>query len=161
MTKESLTVDELQEQLKDAQAQIEALQTAAADAEARSVTAKAELAEATASRDSVQGELSRLRDDLEATKSQLVDATTRYRAAKLASAPELPPEMVPEAHSIDQIDAAFDSAQRLVLQLREKMQEDRQSARVPVGSPPRRAHDLSGLSAAEKIRLGLEERSRG
>jgi len=161
MAKESLTVEELQDQLADAQAQIDTLQSAAADAEAHSVTARAELAEAAAARESVQSELTRTRDDLDATRSQLRAAAARYRDVKLASQPELPPEMVPEADSIDEIDASCEGAQRVVNRLREKLDEDRRSARVPAGSPPRRPQDLSGLSPAEKIRLGLEERARG
>ena len=159
MAKESTGIAELQEQLAEARAQLEAVQNAAADAEALGATARAELAEAAAAREALDAELAGARVDLEDARSQLQMAAVKYREIRLASLPEIPPEMVPEAQSLEDIDTAFEGAQQVVLRLREKMQEERPPARVPLGSPPRRAPDLSGLSAAEKIRLGLQERS--
>jgi hypothetical protein len=81
----------------------------------------------------------------------------KYREAKLAAAPEVPPDLVPASETLAEIDEGFEAAQRVVSQLRERMAEERQSARVPVGSPVRRAPDLSALSPSEKIRMGLRD----
>ena len=118
--------EEMDDRLAEAQAQIESLQTAAADAEAR---------------------------------ARLPKAAVKYREAKLASAPDVPHDCVPQAESLAEIDEGFEAARRVVGELRERMQEERQSARVPAGSPVRRALDLSSLPAAEKIKLGLRELS--
>jgi hypothetical protein len=83
----------------------------------------------------------------------------KYREAKLAAAPDVPADLVPAAESLAEIDEGFEAAQRVGGQLRERMQEQRQAARMPVGSPARRAPDLSALSASEKIRIGLQELS--
>ena len=166
------TVDnEDDDRLTDAQARIEALEAAVADAEARAATARTELADAkeartsaeaqlgetAAAREAAEGEAFRLRSDIEEVRTRLSEAAVKYRAAKLASAPEVPADLVPEAESLAEIDEGFEAAQRVVGQLRERMAEERQSARVPVGSPVRRSPDLSALPAAEKIKLGLRD----
>lgn len=176
---------EAREQLADAQAQIDALQSAAADAEARAATAQAELVEARQRTSQLETELTAAQEELAAAqgevgevranaadaraqansvqaelveaRQELRDAALRYRDARLAAAPQIPQDLVPGADALDEIDQQFEAAQRVVEQLRGKLQAETQSARVPVGSPPRRPPDLSGLSPTEKIKLGLEQ----
>jgi chromosome segregation ATPase len=171
MVRRTQTQDDSDDRLEEARAQIEALQTAAADAEARAATAKAQLAEAkearaatesqlaevASAREAAEDELSRLRSDVEEVHTRLSEAAVKYRAAKLAGAPDVPADMVPASESLAEIDEGFEAAQRVVGQLRERMTEERQTARVPVGSPARRAPDLSALSPSEKIKLGLRD----
>lgn len=165
---------DIEERLAESQAQIEALQTAAADAEARATTAGAELADArkqvsaleeqlaraTSERDSAFGELQQARSDLTAAQATLREAAVKYRAARLASAPEIPEDLVPEADDIGEIDRGFEAAQRVVGRVREKLEEEKTEEarvlRVPAGAPVRRPPDVSGLSAADKIKLGLQ-----
>ena len=165
--------EEMDDRLAEAQAQIESLQTAAADAEARAATAleelavanearsnaEAQLAEAATARELIEGELSQIRSEAQEVRTRLVEAAMKYREAKLASAPQVPHDLVPQAESLAEIDEGFEAARRVVGELRERMQEERRSARVPAGSPLRRAPDLSALPAAEKIKLGLRELS--
>ena len=175
MTKQNTDLSELEERLAESQAQIEALQTAAADAEARALTAQEALAQreertsvlesalvdAEAVRDSTQSELTELKSELTGARAQLREAAVRYRAARLTASPEVPQELVQASESLDEIDREFEAAQRVVSQLRDKMEEEKReagkAARVPAGAPPRRAPDLSALSAAEKIKLGLQQ----
>jgi DNA repair ATPase RecN len=162
MAKQSEDTVELAQQLAEAAALIETLQSATADAEARAATVQAELVEVREAYAAARTELAdaeQTRAELTETQSRLREAA-RYRAAKLDGAPEVPKDLVRAVESLDEIDAEFEAAQRVVSQLREKMQEERQSSRIPVGSPLRRAPDFSGLSATEKIRLGIEERDR-
>ncbi len=162
---------ELEEQLADALAQVDSLQTAAADAEARAATARAELTAVRESHDAAQAQIAEIEaargsaeGELSQVRSQLRDAAARYREARLAAAPEVPHDLVPAVESLDEVDREFEAAQRVVNQLREKMAEESQAAaralRVPAGSPVRRPQDLSVLSPAEKIKLGLQERDR-
>ena len=163
MAKQSEDAVELEQQLAEAVAEIESLQSAAADAEARAATVQAELVEVREAYVDARAELAdveQTRAELTETQSRLREAAVRYRAAKLHGAPEVPEGLVRAGESLDEIDAEFEAAQRVVSQLREKMQEERQSPRIPVGSPQRRAPDVFGLSATEKIRLGIEERDR-
>ncbi|MFQ5474070.1 MAG: hypothetical protein ACE5FA_14465 [Dehalococcoidia bacterium] len=173
-----------EEQLAEAQSQIEALQTSAADAEARAATlqerltdSEAELARLRAAEDVAESriteaesaserarqELEQTRADLETSRTQLREATVKYRATRLASAPEVPEELVPESDSLEQIERDFEAAQRVVGELRRKIEDDaeaaKRSARVPPGSPARRAPDVSSLSPTEKITLGLQQRA--
>lgn len=167
---------ELEEQLVEARAQIEQLQASAADAEARAATARAEikssseaqehlraeLAEATAACDEARGELSGMQQRMDGMQAQLREAASKYRAARLSSAPDVPHDLVPELDTIEDIDREFESAQRVVGQLREKIEreavEQHRSARIPAGAPPRRQQDVSSLPASEKIRIGIQQR---
>ncbi len=168
------TDNELEEQLAEARAQIESLQATAADAEARAATARAEsqaareehealratLAETEGARDAAQGQIAELESQAGAVRGQLRDAVVRYREARLASAPDIPHDLVPELESVEEIDREFESAQRVVGQLRDKIEreaiEQARTARVPAGAPARREADVSNLSASEKIKLGLQ-----
>jgi hypothetical protein len=105
----------------------------------------------------LERETAELRSQLDATRAQARTAALRFREALLRTDPDVPPEMVPESDEIEGIELMFDLAQRLVAQVKEQAREEAQrSARVPAGSPARRAPDLSALSASEKIRMGLE-----
>lgn len=156
MARREADVSEVEEQLAEAQAQIEALQSAAADAAARAATLEEKLSQAEAE---FARAASASEAELSEARSQLREAAGKYREARLASAPDVPQDLVPLAESLAEIDEGFEAAQRVVSRLRERMQEERQAARVPVGSPARRAADLSGLSATEKIKLGLQQLS--
>ena len=175
MPKQDPEISALQEELADAQAQIEALQSATADAEARAATARAELAslraelaEAHTAHDSAQAELveassqiDSLRGELAEVHSRLRDAAIRYRDARLAAAPHIPADLVP-GETVEEIEQQLEAAQKVVAQLREKLEadarrEESRPARIPIGAPARRAPDLSALSPTEKIKLGLQQ----
>ncbi len=174
MGKHDAELGEVQEALTEAQAQMEALQAEAADAEARAATLRGELSEARGevegvradlasaqgARDAAEAELGSVQSQLAEARSELRTATVKYREARLAAAPHVPADLVPGAEELAEIDRQFEAAERVVAELRDKLEGQKQSARVPVGAPPRRAPDVSGLSAAEKIKLGLQQRER-
>lgn len=167
--------DDFDDRIADSLAQIEALQAAAADAEARAATARNELAEArrhaaeieerlslvTGERETAYGELAETREALSAAQTAVREAAAKYRAAVLASAPEIPEDLVPEAEEIAEIDRGVEAARRVVSRVREKMEAETAgqalSLRVPGGAPVRRAPDVSGLSPEDKIRAGLQQ----
>ena len=143
-----------------------------ADVEALAETIAALQAELEAARAAEQAAVSdaqELRGSLDAAQAQVRDAAGRYREARLTAAPEVLPELVPESDDIAEIDRGMDAALRLVSHVREQARHEATTPapaalRVPAGAPSRRAADLSSLSAAEKIRVGLEslsETSRG
>jgi chromosome segregation ATPase len=175
MPAEEQQYSELEERLAESQAEIESLQSSAADAAARAGAAReelagsrsrvaaleAELAELQSARDTALGELEQLRAELGTARAGLREAAARYRQARLAAAPEVPAELVGEAEDIEAIDRQFEAAQSVVGRVRERMEEEakegRRTPRAPAGSPPRREQDLSSLTPGEKIRLGLRE----
>jgi len=145
----------LKEQLADALSQIDALQSAAADAEARATSAAERLA-------ALQGERDAARADAERLSARLREASLRYRDARLAAAPHIPADLV-RGEEMEQIEEELAAAERVVTEMRERMEREKrqESPAVPAGSPVRRAPDFSGLPSAEKIKLGLKQRSDG
>lgn len=171
MPKDDPELAALRDQLADAQAEIERLQAQAADAEARAATLQERLARAQAEIEALRRRIGELESQLQAGEAalaqrdqQLADlqdklrqAGIRYREARLAASPEVPADLV-TGEAIEEIDQQFEAALKLVSQVRHRLQEESQATRVPIGAPPRRAPDLSALSPAEKIRLGLANR---
>jgi len=130
MVRRTESDEDSDERMAEAQAQIEALQAAAAEARAATArtelaaakqartSAEAQLAEVASGREAAEVELSRLRSDVEEVRTQLSEAAVKYREAKLSAAPEVPADLVPASESLAEIDQGFEAAQRIVGQLR-------------------------------------------
>jgi len=153
----------LQEELAAAQAELEQLQVAAADSEARAEHLESQVSELRDELARAQGEALEREEELgtqnEALGGQLRSAAERYRALVLESSPELPAELV-AGETVEEIEASLERAHETVSKVRGHLESQAQAGRVPVGAPARSAPDLSGLSAHEKIRYGLERRAR-
>jgi chromosome segregation ATPase len=168
----------LEEQLNEARAEIERLQMAAADSEARAShleeltgelrtrleVAQGELATERQRCEEVGGQLAGAQTDLAAAQQEtqelharLQAAAGKYREALLAAAPDLPEDMV-TGNSIEEIDASAEQARGAVRRVRDRLESQAQAGRVPAGSPPRGSPDFSALSPIEKIRLGLAQK---
>jgi chromosome segregation ATPase len=165
----------LQEQLGEARAEVERLQMAAADSEARAFhleemngeirgrleTVEGELASERQRFDELNGQFAGVQTDLASAQQEtqelharLQAAAGKYREVLLAAAPELPEEMV-AGDSVEEVETSAERARQTVRQVRNRLESEAQSGRVPAGSPPRGAPDFSALSPIEKIRLGL------
>ena len=144
----------LKEELADALAQIDSLQSGVADAEARAATGRDRLS-------ALQAELEAARGENERLAASLRESAIRYRDARLAASPEIPPDLV-TGEDMEEIEGQLAAAERVVSEMREKMERERrrETPPVPAGAPVRRAPDFSGLPPAEKIRVGLQESSR-
>ena len=155
MAKADPETSALKEQLADALAQIDSLQTAAADAEARAATGRERLA-------ALQGEMEAARGENERLGARLRESAVKYRDARLAASPEIPSDLV-TGEEMEEIEGQLAAAERVVSEMRDKMERERrrETPSVPAGAPVRRAPDFSGLPPAEKIRVGLEQASRG
>lgn len=160
----------LEEQLAAASADIERLQSRLAEAEAKAVSREADAAELRRQLESAQRE-AREREglmqaqsgEIEALRARLADAETQtqaaaghYRELALAHEPDLPAELV-AGESIAAVEASIVRARQTVAQVRQHLEQQAQAHRVPTGAPVRAAPDLSGLTSAEKIRLGLRQ----
>jgi predicted nucleic acid-binding Zn-ribbon protein len=141
----------LKEQLAEALAQVDSLQAAVADAEARAATHSDRIA-------ALQGELEAARAEGERLGSRLRESALRYREARLAASPHIPPELV-TGEELGEIDEQLAAAERVVTEMRERVEKERRqgSPPVPAGSPVRRAPDYSQLPPGEKIKLGLQQ----
>ena len=139
-------LDGLREELVEARVEAERLAEALADREARAQ----QMAEG----------METLRRDLESARTAATEESRRlaerYRTVLLQAAPDVLPELV-QGESVDELDRSLVTARETVARVREQMQTQA-AARIPAGSPARGEPDLSGLSPAEKIRLGIAEK---
>lgn len=152
----------LEEQLAAAQNDIEQLQTRLADAEARDATRAAEVAELqrhlAAKEDALATQAVEL-EDLRAAAGEaeqaVRQAVERVRQSILEREPDLPQDLI-TGETVADLDAAVEQARRTVAQVRQHLEQQAQSLRVPAGAPVRGARDTSAMSAGEKIRAGLK-----
>lgn len=151
MAKSDPETSALKEQLAEALAEVDSLQAAVADAEARAATHSDRMA-------ALQGELDTARADSERLSTRLRESAIKYREARLAASPHIPPELV-TGEELEEIDEQLVAAERVVSQMRERVEKERrqESAPVPAGSPVRRPPDYSQLPPGEKIKLGLQQ----
>jgi chromosome segregation ATPase len=161
----------LEEQLAAAHGDIERLQARLAEAEALASGREQESANLrrqleasnqalSASESAVQSqtaEAETLRVSLEDANVQAREAISRYRTAVLAQEPELPADLI-SGETVEAIDAALTQARQTVAQVRQHLEQQAQALRVPPGAPARAGPDVSSLSPADKIRLGLEQK---
>jgi chromosome segregation ATPase len=151
MAKSDPETSALKEQLAEALAQVDSLQAAVADAEARAATHGDRIA-------ALQGELDAARADSERLGTRLRESALKYREARLAASSHIPPDLV-TGEELEEIDEQLAAAERVVSQMRERVEKERrqESPPVPAGSPVRRAPDYSQLPPGEKIKLGLQQ----
>ena len=154
MAKTDPETSALKEQLADALSQMDSLQAAVADAEARAETGRERLT-------ALQSEIEAARGENERLGARLRESTVKYRDARLAAAPEIPADLV-TGEEMEEIEGQLTAAERVVSEMREKMERERrrETPPVPAGAPVRRAPDFSGLPPGEKIKVGLQEVSR-
>jgi len=170
MSEEELS--ELQERLAEAQAEVERLQTMAADGEARAAHLEEQNAQLRRDLEEARGATSAaeeraaahqervagLEGELSTAREQVREASARYREALLSASPEVPADMV-AGESVEEVEASLAAARQTVSQVRQHLESQAQAGRVPAGAPPRSASgglDLSALTPEEKIRVGLE-----
>ncbi|MBE0481826.1 MAG: hypothetical protein IBX68_12735 [Dehalococcoidia bacterium] len=103
-------------------------------------------------------ELAALRE--EAHRDSLALAAGKYREALIAASPHIPADMI-KGETVEQIEASLASARELVARVRAAIEAESRSAAVPAGAPVRGAQDLSDLSPAAKIALGLQRSGAG
>ncbi len=153
----------MEEELAAARAEIERLQETAADREARAAhleaqlgEAREELAQGREEAESRRREVADLGERAQALEAQAQGAARRYRELALQHSPELPEELV-TGETVEEVEQSLERARETVSKVRGHLESQAQAGRVPAGAPPRSRPDLSGLSAEEKIRLGLQQ----
>ncbi len=162
MSDDELTV--VQEELMAAQAEVERLELASADREARAAHLEGQLSELRQelgqSQSAVEArgqELDGAREQVETLRSQVRSSAQRYREAALLQSPELPGELV-TGETVEEVDEAIERARATVSKVRGHLESQAQAGRVPIGAPARSGPDLSAMSAEEKIRFGLQQK---
>lgn len=158
----------LEEQLAAANADVERLQGRVSELEASvagrdadAATLRSQLASAQDEAMQTQaaltqrdGDLETLRQALDATVAEARTAAHHYRDLLMVTEPHLPAELV-FGDTVTAVDEAAAKARQTVAQVRQHLETQAQSLRVPTGAPARGAPDTSAMTPAEKIRLGL------
>ena len=93
-------------------------------------------------------------NELTALKEALTNAVDRYRSVVLATDSGVPDELL-KGETVEDIDASLEQARRIVLKVRQQLENDLTADSVPAGAPPRTPPDMSVLSPAEKIAHAL------
>lgn len=126
------------------------------------------IAELTAQLDAHVTELATLRGQLgeahtitATLQHQVAAAATAYREAALATAPDVPPELVSGA-TVEEVQASLEAARATVEAVKARIQTPPAPPTTPAPPPPipaggggRTPPDYSGLSAFDKIKAGL------
>jgi len=106
----------------------------------------------------LEGALAQLQQQMEgevaALKEQLAGAAAKYRALILATAPEVPEELV-RGETPGEVEASFTAAREMVEKVRRQLEAKAQAQRVPAGAPARTPPDLGAFSPQEKIAYAL------
>jgi uncharacterized coiled-coil protein SlyX len=137
--------------------ELERLNAALAQRDARIATLEGELAairndlkEARTAHDTAQRQANALKEALSA-------ALLKYRDLLLASAPDIPSDLV-KGDTLEELEASFNAAKQMVERIRSQVEAKVAKERVPAGSPIRSAPDLSALTPKEKILHALRQR---
>ena len=130
--------------------QLDALTAALSEREARIVQLEAALGEA---QSAVQSRV----EEIEGVNARLAQAVEMYRAALVASEPDVPEDMVQGA-TVEAVQESLERARQMVAQVRGRLEAQASLERTPTGAPARSAPDLSALSPQEKILMGLSGR---
>jgi len=96
-------------------------------------------------------ELERLRVESE---ERLTQAVSSYKALVVTSNPGVLEELI-TGDTIEDITASLESARSIVGKVKQGLEAEMASARVPAGAPQRAPVDLSALSPREKIQYGI------
>ena len=87
-------------------------------------------------------------------EERLAQAVSSYRALVAKSNPGVLEELI-AGDTIEDIDASLEKAKNIVGKVRQGLEAEAASVRVPVGTPERTPGDLSALSPREKIQYGI------
>ncbi len=117
-----------------------------------------ELKQTVAGKDSDIASLKRSKDELEARLTTLSHSLAETVASYKAMAIQANPEVIEELISGDTVEAINESLKRaktLVTRVRQGLEAEIASAKVPAGAPIRTPPDLSALSPREKINYAI------
>ena len=95
----------------------------------------------------LEEQLTAAQNDIEHLQAQVADAEAR-EATRGAEIGELRRQLAAKEERL---------ATQTVAQVRQHLEQQAQSLRVPAGAPVRGAPDVSSLTASEKIRAGLKQ----
>lgn len=91
-----------------------------------------------------------------AAKKSLADTVAAYKALVARSNPGIPGELI-SGDTIAAINLSLESATTLIAKVRQSVEAEIASGKVPAGAPARTVPDLENLSPREKIQYGISK----
>lgn len=89
-------------------------------------------------------------------QKSLADTVAAYKALVVRSNPGIPAELI-SGDTIEAIARSLESAGTLVAKVRQSIEAEIASGKVPAGAPARTVPDLESLSPREKIQYGISK----
>ena len=93
-------------------------------------------------------------EDLNQLTEQLSKAVSNYKSIVIEANQEVPPELI-SGDTIESVNDSLAKAKTLVSKVRQGLEAEIISARVPAGAPVRTPPDFSALSARDKIQYAI------
>jgi len=125
---------------------------------AKANTRIAELDEIVIGRDgeitSLKQSFAELEERLTNTDNSLNEAVASYKNMLILTNPDVVKELI-SGDTIESINDSLEKARNLIGRVRQGLETEIASTRVPAGAPERRSPDLSALSPREKIQYGI------
>ncbi len=81
-------------------------------------------------------------------------AVASYTAQIIEANPQIPAELI-TGETIEAVDSSLKTARTLINKIKEGLEAEIKTARIPAGAPPRVPIDFSSLSPREKIQHGI------
>ena len=89
-------------------------------------------------------------------REKLGGAAAKFRQIILSGSPEVPEELV-KGETVEEVEASFANARKVVERVKQGIEAHQQRERVPTGAPPRSPLDVSAMSPQEKIVYALRK----
>jgi len=116
--------------------------------------ANAHISELEQSVANLDNEAATLKQAMAESEEKLTEAVAGYKDLIIQSNPEVPEELV-TGDTIEAINESLEKAKTLVSRVRQGLETEIASAKVPAGAPIRTPPDLSALSPREKINYAV------
>ena len=116
--------------------------------------ANAHISELEQSVANLDNEAATLKQAMAQSEEKLTEAVAGYKDLIIQSNPEVPEELV-TGDTIEAINESLEKAKTLVSRVRQGLETEIASAKVPAGAPIRTPPDLSALSPREKINYAV------
>jgi len=99
-------------------------------------------------------ELARANARISELEQAMTSAITGYKAMVTQSHPEVPEELI-SGDTIESINESLVKAKTLINKVKQGLEAEITSSKIPAGAPPRIPPDLSALSPREKIQYAI------
>ena len=113
-----------------------------------------ELANANAHIAQLEQAVAESNEKLQIITSSLAEAVASYKATVIQTNPEVPEELV-TGDMVEAINESLKKAKTLISKVRQGLEAEISSAKIPAGAPQRTPPDLSALSPREKIQYAI------